>query len=950
MGPPEKTYEKQLVALGRTLQTLREEENVEVLIETALSYLEAEFEYKLIWIGLYDRLDHRLLGKGGRTPEGDIPLFKQRFILTPGDILEQVVIQQRPVGLPDLREELRAGEWRKAAQQFDIQGTLIFPIRYKDRCFGVALLGSQLWGVSPKAEEKARLSVVLGGLAAALYQIETDWQRQQAKHPDQPLLTLLGKLRAIATLDQCLEAVVEETHKFVEPHRTNIYWYNPERRYFWRRASNRQRTAGFGEGDRAASGIMVSEVASFYQALAADQIVSIGESRSSLSADVTSRLMQQVRARSLLAAPILVQKELLGFLAVEGNDARIWQEQEKNYVRGAAQLVALVAPTATLEDTLSQVKSDQVLTAGLTRAICSDSDWKATLKTCGDRLLERLAGSRFLVLLYNRDRGDFDIAYQAQPANRAKKPASLPTPLPALNEVDAQMLQDSPEAIEIENWSEDLKLLDWRAAFLELGARSLVACSTAIGHPLEGLLVVTSDAARTWNARERELIYTVSQQIGLILHQWQLQSTLDRQQQLLNALQFNFDALAQPNLHLEEYERSALQLLAELYTCSLAAAVVWLPGTNSGRLVAPVARGDRAFVPKSGPRSSFRAIAEVSIPVQADALLQWALAADGPVQVSVSDLPPETGKWLKGPGTGQILAIALRTAPDHQPTGVLLLAPQPDRRFSEEAVQAIALTASQIAWSRRYLLLRQTFESQREELERLNWYKHRRLEDFYRLVGSAVSRLGELGGDANESTERFRGTLGSLQAMHLQQILRQLNSSVQSIRELLAREQWQVHLQAEIVPLAGLLRRSLDRVSPLIHQRQLWSQVHGENNLSIRADLVKIEWIVYEILFAACRRTAQGGRLDIWCRALDLAKVELSVIDSGSIPPALLADLQAGRPADLIAPSSLDRPPGRHLVICQHLVEQMGGELHFYHSDEGRAVSQLILPSVGAAL
>ncbi|HBE33700.1 MAG TPA: hypothetical protein DD990_20880, partial [Cyanobacteria bacterium UBA11368] len=60
-----------------------------------------------------------------------------------------------------------------------------------------------------------------------------------------------------------------------------------------------------------------------------DQVVSIGEAHSSLKADVTSRLLQRLGVRSLLAAPILLQDELLGFLAVEGNDPRIWQEQEK---------------------------------------------------------------------------------------------------------------------------------------------------------------------------------------------------------------------------------------------------------------------------------------------------------------------------------------------------------------------------------------------------------------------------------------------------------------------------------------------------------------------------------------------------------------------------------------------------------------------------------------------
>ena len=170
-SPPNPQEDSQLIALDRVLQTLREEENAEVLIEATFGYLQTEYNYRLIWIGLYDRLDHRLFGKGGVIPTGDMTFLRQRFNLNPGDILEQVVIQQRPVGVPDLQKETRAGEWQRIAQECGVQGTLLFPIRCRDRCFGVVLLGSQVWGISPRQAEKAAFSLVFGGLAAALYQI-----------------------------------------------------------------------------------------------------------------------------------------------------------------------------------------------------------------------------------------------------------------------------------------------------------------------------------------------------------------------------------------------------------------------------------------------------------------------------------------------------------------------------------------------------------------------------------------------------------------------------------------------------------------------------------------------------------------------------------------------------------------------------------------------------------
>ncbi|QYO68922.1 hypothetical protein [Leptolyngbya sp. 7M] len=86
--------EKQLVTLGRALQALREEETVDGAVKIVLDYLQTGFDYALIWVGLYERVEHRLSGKGGYCLNGEKNLLKQRIHLNPGDLLEQVVIQQ----------------------------------------------------------------------------------------------------------------------------------------------------------------------------------------------------------------------------------------------------------------------------------------------------------------------------------------------------------------------------------------------------------------------------------------------------------------------------------------------------------------------------------------------------------------------------------------------------------------------------------------------------------------------------------------------------------------------------------------------------------------------------------------------------------------------------------------------------------------------------------------
>lgn len=915
-------HEKQLVALGRALQALREEDAADGLVNIALEYLQTEFAYGLVWLGLYERVEHRVVGKGGVTPTGDLTFLKQRINLNPGDLLEQVVIQQRPIGVPDLREEPRAGEWRRAAQKFNIQGTIIFPIRHKNCCFGVVVLGSALWGTSPHSDEKVRLSLILGGLAEAFYQLEMEQQRQQTKRPDEPLLSLLTKLRSLPTLKKRLEAIIEETHRFILPSRTNVYWYEPQRRYFWRRMGDRDKKPGTGDAVPDI-GIPVQEVSGFYQALTADQIVSIGEARSSLKADMTGRLMQQIQARSLIAAPILFQGELRGFLAVEGLEARIWTEEEKNYVRGAAQLIALTAPLEEMEETIQQVKLDQALTAEVSHALYSEADWQQAIKRCAEQICKRLQVSRFLVLVYNSDRKKFDLDYQIQSNHRRL----ITAPLEHLNPVDWQMLERSTEAIGIENLEDDLKLMAWRQTFLDADIRSVMVCSTAIGKPLEGVIVIGQEVARSWNRSERELLRVVSQQIGLLLHQMQLQRQTDQLHQTHQSVQRGLTSMQQMH-ELESLERVAMQQIAQFLQVPLATLITWQPGRTVAKITAPVIS-----------KLPFGIVTDGPIPIYTDLLVQWALQTDGLLTVSINDVPPETRQWLNGTEISQLLLLTLRTAPEHEPTGIVLLADRADRTWTENQLTAFSTLAGQLAWGRRYLVLTENLLAQRENLEQLNWYKQRRLEELYRVLGMGVRQLNEISQQKD-----------ALTSMRFQQILRHFGTTLASMTPILKHESWKLHSDYETIPLASLLKRALERVDGLIKQRQIWSQVHSEANLSVGGDIPKIEFVLHELLVAACQRSPSGGRLDIWCRQMDSRWLELSVTDGGAIEQRLINELQAGRGADLLAPSTLDQPPGLHMTVCQSLMQKLGGEFNLYKLEDGRVLSRLIIPIAAGLL
>ncbi len=678
-------YEKQIVALGRVLQTLREEENADVLIETTLNYLQAEFNYRLIWIGLYDRLDHRIFGKGGFTPNGDMALLKQRFYLNPGDLLEQVVIQQRPVGVPDLREEVRAGEWRRAAQQFGIQGTLLFPLRCKDRCFGVALLGSHLWGVSPRVTEKAQMSLLFGGLASALYQIEVDWQRSSTKRPDQPLFQVLEQMVQLPNLQQRLEVVVNMTQQFVAPTRTSIYWFESARRYFWHRVGNRQSVRRLGDSQSSAAGITVTEVSEFYQALVEGQLVAIGAGRSPMKAEVTGRLLSRLRSRSVLAAPIKVREDLVGFLAAEGSEPRIWEDAEKNYVRAAAQLIALASGNEDMEEALRQSQQNTQIVQAVANILTSNTEPQVAFKQCTDLILELFKVERLLLLQPESDQRSsqspipnpqspipYKVAYQYHPSNR--RPVT--GPLSQLSANDRAMLEQTPKVLAIEDWEEDKRLAEWRNSLMPLGVRSLLIChieevgigqeaihrqdasataNTQLPTPPSSYLILGHGTTRTWNHSERHLLSAISQQFGMRLASWKFSSIAELASLGQQTLQAGLNVLLSAPIDPALLERAWMEYLSSLLGCP-AFLLSWTTNQLQAQVTAAVLTEPRFSLP-----------GDLSIPVATDGLIQEAIATDGLLCRRVADLPVGTRKWLSNSGMGQILALNLSVEGTKQP-------------------------------------------------------------------------------------------------------------------------------------------------------------------------------------------------------------------------------------------------------------------------------------------
>ncbi len=923
---PRTGYDQHFVALEEVLQVLREQTQPDVLIETTVNFLQTQFDYSLIWLALYDKSEHALLGKGGITPHGDVNTLRQKFTLFPGDLLDQVLVQQRPASVPDLREESRAGEWRKVAQKFEVQGTLIYPICHREDCIGLVLLGSQLWGGALRADELSRLAMLLGGLGSSLAQIATSQQQQTTKHPNEPLLALLAQIGALPTLQERLFAVVLETQKFIAPTRTSVYWFEPERRSFWRRTVNSAKVTSREAQSQTNVEIAVQEIGGFYQALAAGQIVSIADVQGAVAANLPLRLMQQIKAQSLLAAPIVSENQLLGFLAVDGNAIRLWQDQEKIYLQAAAQLIALVAPLEKVEQVIQQTQIEQALLSGLTHAIYTDQDWKETLKQAAEQLCQQLQVERVFLLLHDPDTSKFSICFQ----NQLLKHRGLNESLKPLSDLDWQMLERMTGPIAIENLSEDLRLLTWRERLLELGVRSLLVCHTFLGRPLEGVLLVCDSAIRTWTPQEHKVVEAVAQQVGLILHQWQLQRQTEQQQRVYASIQQGLNSI-QKTQNIERLEQTALQDVMQVLQVPLAVLVTWVPGQTHGYLVTPSV---------SNPK--FAINPEATIEISKDLLIQKALQKslerqdnkpnDRLLQLTSRDLAPATRAWLPGIDIGQIIAIALQTDPEYEPSGVLLVADYIDRTWSPLQLGALVTLIDHLAWAHRAISLTQILNQGYQSLESLNWYKQHCLEDLHSQIAACSHHLNtwiKQKGIVDQPVERVALQLQSLQT---------------ALPSLVKAEAWQLKLGQESIVLASLIKRSLDRINPLMKRKQVWIQVHNHGNLTLSGDIVKIDLIVYELLLAACDRASAGGRIDIWCQVPSQQWLELSITDDGEIDPRLLIDLHHQEHLDLLAPSTLDQPPGRHLKVCQRVIQQLGGQMDMFKLEDNRVLSRLTLP------
>lgn len=915
---PPATCEQHLANMGQVLKTVWEQETVDAQLAEIADYMQQLYPHELTWIGLYNRDDQSLTTQMAHLAS-DKSFLWQKINLQPDDAVQQVIDRGAPAALYDLQESHRAGEWKAIAKRLGLHDVIVFPIQRQEDCLGIVLLGSTRRGATLKSGvQKKTFSILITTLAAILHQHQQASYLKQEKRPSQPFFQLLAKLETLQELEPRLQAIVDATHKFIGASRTRSYWFEPQQRLFWHRVANggHNRHAYTSQAP-ALSELSASGYQEFYQALSCGDIVIIGQDTCSHSEAVVEPLKQGFDKPSLMVAPILMQKDLLGFLVVEANQTRRWSVPEKRYLAAAAQVVSLGMPMSALQERVADLEANHQLSIGIAQSIHGDRDWQSVMARCADQLIATLEIDGLLVLIPDLEGGGFEVGYQHH--GTQSKPTQ--DTWRSLHDIDWQLLTRQTAPVCIENLDNDLKLRAWRPQFLRMGMQAAMAYNLSPGQAPEGILLVTDSHTRRWNQVQKDSLQSVGRQVGLVLHQWFLQRQAQQHTQMHDTLQWGLRNL-QRTFDVAQLEQAATHHISQLLRLPLVALIVWENNQKEARLASSVIR-DKQFAAKESP----------PILVNNDAVINWAIQTDGVIQLEFEDLPDVTRQWLRCPAHSQLLVVALRTSPEHTLNGVIVLADEGDRRFSDQQMNMLAVLVQQLAWCRRHLLLTRRLHDQRSQLTELSWYKHHHMDDIRRQVRESRRQLNHFKQLPDIGDQPYFHAVESRLAGMEKELLR-----------LTGRERWAMASDPRKVPLVGLLNRLMKRVQTQVQKKQLWTQVHCDSNLALQGEMQKIEFVLYELISIACRRSPARGRVDIWSRPLDQQWLELSITDDGAVDEAIITLLSQGHRQDHLAESPLDRPPGLNLAICQTLMHRLGGEFILEKLDDNRIRSSVMFP------
>lgn len=934
---PPSEFESPLVALERTLQKLREHDEPDVLIQETIDFIRAAFAPPLVWISLYDSQHHQLLGQGGFTIRDTRTLLESSYPLKPGDILEQATIELRPISVPDLTQETRMGVWNTEAKHLGVVGCLVYPIRVRRRCIGVMLLGSELWGAIANDDEKALLGMLLGQLASSLEQVEEEWREKQTKNIEQPLLELGAVMGDLDTREQRIQAILNRVQAFAEVGDANVYWFAPENGSFVPHGTSLAQAAKVG-----AVVLEVRELGAMYPAMAEGNLIVVSESMDSARTPVGPRVMQKLKARSLVAAPLLFEGRLLGFLLVTSPQSRAWSQPEQKFISGAAQYLALIEPLEEARSRLFDLNRSQSIRTSVARSMYSQTDWELTLRQAAENLANQLSAKTCLMLVYAPEIQGFRL----QPSSAIKGTRTFSSTFGPLSQADWLELWHVDDAVASEDYPNDLRLTSWSAELTAGGMRSLLAAHTGLSEaenvserPVEAIVVLGDEEPRIWTSDERYAVRAVARQLGVAFRQWQLVQTQTGQTRVANAL----SALLKPLLGSQSEEELFRHTQHALMTLLEAPLVAVFNRT----LTKANGRARPGFLHASYQGEGFAVSAEpkTEFAFDSDPLVQECFQSAGVISHLADQLSEATLTWLDAPNLGCVLAIACMPLPPGPIDWASLIAigAEADRQWQPYHLMAIERVRLAFCSTLSRLYDARAYKLRIGELSQLNWFKHRYLTYFQAGIASGWKQLKKVMPPAEERE-------GAAQWDRIAEVTQGLREMAAQAGPLVKQEYWYARPGYHRVSLTKLIRRTLLRLQPQIERGKLWSRVHGETNVIIRGDLGRLEMILSELIALAIHRSQTGGRLEVWSQPT-AEVVEVSITDKGESIENLVTALGDHQivPATLpalspLSPKSvLTQSPGRELYLCQYLIAQMGGGLSFFRARDGRNVSRLVL-------
>ncbi|MGB8701782.1 MAG: ATP-binding protein, partial [Thermosynechococcaceae cyanobacterium] len=796
-----------------------------------------------------------------------------------------------------------------------------------------------LWGGHPRTDEMTELKMLTVSLAAALSALNLRGTMSSAAPQSQQIIEVVSRILSATTYESRLQLILECLYTTIQPSRACLYWFDAQEhtcrlQEIYTGPTLKRNSA------KATPMVEISlqDLGPFYQNTLQHSVVSIPDTHSMVNnQQAPIRLMNATKSKSWLSAGIKEGFKIVGVLAVEGNEPRLWSDADKQHLNLMTQLMSQGA-SGDLNGNVLRTDSQTVLDrlfAVLRETETQFDQWDKTLLNCLEQIGQQFAARWVAIISHSPEEGDFEC--RAQFFQRKKEP--LPERLPLVSEVDSKMLKRMSDSITIQSTAQDLRMLTWRDHLDAIGLQSYLLHKIGPNQGFGTFLLLGVDLPRTWIQGDKDALEPISKTLHQALSrrdEW-LENTF--QQQAREILNQGLYAIQQSR-PIDEVFAVAAQVLQQFLGVECLILLRWSLDHPDAQF-AGLVNGPK-FQVDSSAKLLWREDGFIQALLQQSAD-QSGTDASGMVTLrgTFPELTAHNSGWLSGVGCLELLGAPLNLYPEDPALGLVLALDSRRQDWSAFKREGVQLLVRELTSRYRSHYLTNQLSQRLETLECLNWYKQRHLEHLCRLWTDQMSKFQVLLSAQNPANGPGSGGIRGRQ----QQPLGQLYQAFSTLDDILKTEVWQLQLESETVSLAALLRRSIERIDDVVKARQLWTQVHNLTpSVSLQVPSHKLELMLIELLLAASYRSKVGDRIDIWCRSLQDQWLEISITDNGRLNPQLVSAIQESPRQPHLVSSVLESLPGLHFKVCQLLLEQMGGQLELAQLEDGRSLSRIILP------